>query len=221
MDPQTELASNFTIANYREIRGKLKSQESAAEEWKRVLDAFHRRISERFLKPIDELLNQDKHPSMRAGFAILALDCLLIDTIQSFREGRIKTGESSTAKSFRTFLKASSFSDFKSKDRGDFVDDVRNGLFHNGETRGNWKIQRGNGKLLLKENGSRIIDRTMFHDKIIVEFNQLCQDLEVPGSDQRKLFLNRMDGLTDFSAHRLKWRNRILAKFGRNKIRHS
>lgn len=197
MDLETELASKFTIGSYLEIRDKLSSQESS-EEWKLVLDAFHRRISERFLKPIEELLKQDKSLTMRSGFAILALDCLLIDTIQSFREGRIKTGETSTAKSFKNFLKAASFSDFKSKDRGEFFADVRNGLFHNGETRGNWKIRRDTDQLLLKKDNSRIINRSIFHERIIVEFNRLCQDLKVPESSQRRLFLDRMDALSGF-----------------------
>jgi hypothetical protein len=218
MDPETELASNFTIWNYLEIQVKLRSQDQeSSEEWKKVLDAFRRRISERFLKPIEELLKQDKNPTMRSGFAILALDCLLIDTIQSFREGRIKTGESSTAKSFKTFLKAASFSDFKSKDRGEFFADVRNGLFHNGETRGNWKIRRDTDQLLLKTDNSRVINRSIFHKRIIVEFDQLCRDLEVPGSDQRRLFLNRMDGLSGCSRDYPKLIDRILAMLGRHK----
>ncbi len=216
MDLETELASKFTIGSYLEIRDKLSSQESS-EEWKRVLDAFHRRISERFLKPIEELLKQDKSLTMRSGFAILALDCLLIDTIQSFREGRIKTGETSTAKSFKNFLKAASFSDFKSKDRGEFFADVRNGLFHNGETRGNWKIRRDTDQLLLKKDNSRIINRSIFHERIIVEFNRLCQDLKVPESSQRRLFLDRMDALSGLSKQKQHWIERMLSKFGVSK----
>src|SRR5437867_2972694 len=64
---------------------------------------MRRRVCERFLQPIRELERFDKRESspFRQGFAIAALDCLLIDTIQSFREGLARLAQ-------HTALKASS-----------------------------------------------------------------------------------------------------------------
>src|ERR1700738_4039920 len=106
MDPTTELASDFTVARYTALRPHFTSTEPDASAWSEAIDAMRRRIHERFLTPIRELArfdDLDKLPS-RPGFAILALDCLLIDTIQSFREGRVSTGDVSPAHSFKTFL---------------------------------------------------------------------------------------------------------------------
>jgi hypothetical protein len=141
MDKDTEIASDFTVGRYEEIRVTLNTAGPDNAEWQEILNAFERRIQQRFLRPIKELEvhdeeDRDQRPT-RAGFAIMILDCVLIDTIQSFREGREITGEMSSAKSFKTFLKSPRFSEFKSKDREDFVEYVRHALLHNGETRKN------------------------------------------------------------------------------------
>jgi hypothetical protein len=78
MDPTTELASNFTVARYHELRPALASDQRNEDAWTEVLGAFERRIQERFLRPIQALENT-RDSTVVPGFAILALDCLLID----------------------------------------------------------------------------------------------------------------------------------------------
>ena len=84
----TELASGFTVKDYKDIRDRLLADD--AEAWALALGVLRRRVSERVLKPVEALAQHDQEEPMpfRPGFAIVALDCLLIDTIQSFREGR-------------------------------------------------------------------------------------------------------------------------------------
>lgn len=82
-------------ANSNERRGQFSHLRSTTRDqpdesaWREVIDAVQRRIQERYLTPIEELARFDDEDELpyRPGFAILALDCLLIDTIQSFREG--------------------------------------------------------------------------------------------------------------------------------------
>lgn len=197
MNINTEIASSFTVEHYRKIRSKLDDLYELNDEWNKLLDAFDRRIQERFIRPIGELLKHDSNEenSMRPGFSILALDCLLIDTIQSFREGRKSTGEVSPAKSFKDFLKDEMSDFFNHEDRRDFFGDVRNGLFHNGETRGNWKIRKDSYPLIKKEGETRIINRDLFHKQIELAFTKLCTDLKSHDITHRKLFLDRMDDL--------------------------
>ena len=198
MNSDTEIASAFTVGRYKEIRSALDPGTPDAAEWSEVLSAFRRRILERFLWPISELSIHDKEDVLptRPGFAILALDCLLIDTIQSFREGRVSTGEISPAASFKTFLKTPLFSDFKSRDREDFFKYVRNALLHNGETREEWKIRIDPPSLLVKDKstGTRTINRRKFHIGVVREFRLLCSNLKL-SLEARRLFLRRMDAL--------------------------
>ncbi|MGB8477923.1 MAG: gamma-glutamylcyclotransferase family protein [Acidobacteriaceae bacterium] len=196
MDEATELASMFTVRDYFEMRESLYKADSS-DEWKKVLNAFRRRIRERFLRPINELAKNDKREGDKIvpGFAMMTLDCLLIDTIQSFREGRGSTVELSPARSFKNFLGAEAFSEFTANDAGDFFNSVRNGLFHNGETRGGWRIRRDYTALLTKCGDARIINRRVFHSRVVLEFRRLCRDLKSPNTELRKFFLRRMDAL--------------------------
>lgn len=154
MEPTTELASDFTVADYTALRPRLSDAEPNTGAWCTVIDAMRRRIQERFLTPVQELARFDDQDPLpyRPGFAILALDCLLIDTIQSFREGRVSTGDVSPANSFKTFLSAPRFSDFTNKDRSEFFQYVRNAIFHNGETRKDWKIRISTGRMLERDH---------------------------------------------------------------------
>jgi len=208
MDPTTELASNFSVARYHELRPSLTGAEPSAVAWQEVLDAMHRRIRERFLVPMRELARFDRHDELpyRPGFAILALDCLLIDTIQSFREGRVSTGEVSPAQSFKTFLSSPRFSDFKKSDRGEFFQYVRNAILHNGETRKDWKARIDTKRMLERDpnTGTRIINRRLFHAAVVREFRQLFATLKKRDSQTRQQFLRRMDAMGGFPVEQLK-----------------
>jgi hypothetical protein len=101
----TEIASGFTAGDYRRVRASLDPVEPTTAEWTEVLSAFKRRMIERFLRPIRELARYDKndHLPYRPGAAILALDCLLIDTLEAFQEGRGSTNEISPHARSRIF----------------------------------------------------------------------------------------------------------------------
>ncbi len=197
MDPNTEIAANFTVGDYLSLRESLSSTGSPTSAWDRLIRVFQQRINERFLRPIDALFGLDDTDfAARPGFAIMTLDCLLIDTLQSFREGRTSTGESSTAKSFLRFLNsAPAFAAWSRRDKNKFYSQVRNALFHNGETRGNWKIRRDTMKPLTEDGDSRILNRNLFHDAICSEYERFCSELGGDSEEMRSNFLKRMNAL--------------------------
>lgn len=194
----TELASNFTVGRYRELRSNL-PLEGVGASWGEVVCAVRRRISEQFLIPIRELERYDKRAELpfRPGFAILALDCLLIDTIQSFREGRVSTGEVSPAQTFKQFLSSPRFADFSGSDRGEFFNYVRNGILHNGETRKDWKVRIDTPRMLHRdqETGTKTINRRLFHAAVICEWRDLLTQLRTGQAAPREPFLRRMDAI--------------------------
>jgi hypothetical protein len=202
MDPTTELASGFTVAQYQELRPHLTDDAPDEESWREVITAMQRRILERFLSPIEELARFDEEDELpfRPGFAILALDCLLIDTIQSFREGRVVTGEISPAQSFKVFLSSPRFADFGKNDRGDFFQYVRNAILHNGETRKDWKIRIDTEQMLRRDpiTKTRTINRRHFHAAIEGEFQDLISLLETGNRQTRARFLKRLDAMAAF-----------------------
>jgi len=62
--------------------------------WEEGIRIFEERIKSRYIEPADLLVENDskRNPiDRRYGFSIMAIDCLLIETIQSFKEGRTDT----------------------------------------------------------------------------------------------------------------------------------
>jgi len=201
MDFSTEFASNFTFARYHELREDLIADERrAAAAWEELIGAVERRMNERFLTPINQLARFDDEDILpyRPGFAILALDCLVIDTIQSLREGRAKTVAVSPAYSFKTFLKSDRFSEFKPKDRGDFFGYVRNAILHNGETRNGWKIRIDTESMIESVSGTKTINRRLFHSAVEAEFRDLLDLVRSGDAETRKSFLRRLDAMAEF-----------------------
>jgi len=148
--------------------------EANDQDWQQAITVFDKRMHERFWLCIETLLdikteplkplnaaNPDrpipKETLITTGFAIMALRCLLIETLQFFRAGEgpkkphqsCRTPENcaaaapSTRQAFISFL--TECLSFERPEAKDFNDDVRNGIFHQGETR-RWVIKRDEPK---------------------------------------------------------------------------
>jgi hypothetical protein len=120
------------------------------------------RHTEKFFEPIGSL-RAEAESKWGYGFAIMALCSLLVETIQSYWEGWPSTNKSElkklenrkppaeyaikrsewpdTRKAFEDFFSNPVFEPhFPSVDGGEFYDCIRNGLLHQGQTKGGWKI---------------------------------------------------------------------------------
>ena len=88
MSESTKLSSSTTVAQYRTLE--------AAGDRKAIGQFFVERFDERYFRPIED--SSSKH-----GFAVLAVACLVIETLESFYQGRPDTKNVST-QMFRDFL---------------------------------------------------------------------------------------------------------------------
>lgn len=89
---------HWTIEDYQKI-------DFAQEEgWQRAIDIFEDRIQWRFLEIIAQIERNEF-----AGFAVMALDCLLIETLQQFYEGQETTPPRKSKEYFCRFLTETSF----------------------------------------------------------------------------------------------------------------
>lgn len=193
MDDKTEIAPQKYVRDWKSIRPMLDSAD--AQEWVEAIAILEARITSRFLRPIAAI-----EKIGYSGFAIMTLDCLLIDTIQSFREGRQDGSEESTATSFKKFLtKSRHFRQyFQAQDAKSFFSNVRCGLMHDGETRSGWRVRTDTSELLSRDPASRdrIVNRKLFHQGILREFADLIDELRRGETlNLRKNFLKRMDGI--------------------------
>ena len=62
-------------------------------DWETAIAIFQDRLETRYLEHIRRLLGH-----RTSGFAVLALDCVVIETMEQFRQGTQKTGRNSQRK---------------------------------------------------------------------------------------------------------------------------
>ncbi|MDZ4252515.1 MAG: hypothetical protein U1A72_08065 [Sulfuritalea sp.] len=139
----TKLSSRITISRYREL-------EQVRD--KAGLGVFIKeRFEERYFKPLEDSVS--KH-----GFTILAVACLVIETLESFYQGRADT-HGKSAKMFSDFLRRETPLKVFGSSCNWFFKDIRCAILHQGEVRGGWRIWRKGP--LLDMNG-KTINATQF-----------------------------------------------------------
>jgi hypothetical protein len=195
MDAKTEIASGFTVGQYLSMRDTLDPLDVATQEWSEVLDAFERRMMERFWGPIHQLEVDDA--LIRPGFAIVALCCMVIETLNSFENGSPLASRGPSKLRFIEFLEeriGMAHADAVSLYRA-----VRNKLLHDGETRENWKILRGKDKeIVTKQQFARVLNRIPFRKALEREYRLYCGRLRMQDqAELRKHFLSRLNILCD------------------------
>jgi len=168
---------------------------SAEEGWQRAIDIFEDRIRFRFLDIVEAI--QDYEFS---GFAVMALDCLLIETLQQFRKGTTETPWGDAEAYFRDFLTETAFKEHFNCDQAKkFRDQIRNGILHQAETKSTSRIWIRSATPLVRytpdETGLEI-NRNLFHQKLVQVFKEYVNALRKnvpPDQDLRRNFRTKMN----------------------------
>ncbi len=161
--------------------------------WQQAVTILEDRIRGRFFRPISLIENEDG-----AGFAVLALNCLLLETLQQFREGKSETPYKKNKEYFVKFLTETSFNEFFDKTLAmEFYDQIRNGILHQGEVKGSSLVTVRKDVPLVRRtsdcNGLEI-NRKHFNQRLQKVFDEYVVALRNPASDQlRKRFKDKMD----------------------------
>lgn len=134
-EKKTKLTASVSVSDYR----KLVEAENREALGRFIVERF----DERYFRPVCN--SSSKH-----GFAIMAVACLVIETLESFYQGLADT-KGRSKKMFREFFKRNrSLGGFGQGDDW-FYTNIRCGILHQAETRGGWKILRS-GALLDCQN---------------------------------------------------------------------
>jgi hypothetical protein len=177
-----KIAGRKTIKEWEDLVGKvgedekLKIDYNSNEKWDEVFDFFEERIKTRYINPINAILNMKSYNG--EGFAVVNLQCSLIETIESFINGWVyshkprgwfKNGQKSevinNACIFKSFFANRIIIKDLKIDGGDFYESVRCGLLHETQTKNNWKINLDTEKIGLsydEKDGKKIIYRENF-----------------------------------------------------------
>ena len=180
------------------IRPKLKNSYDYDLVWEEVIKLFKQRIDDFYFNPIDNIL---KPNSKRGeGFAIVTLQCALIETFAAFKLGKIYNSKSSknspkyeysgSGKFFVDFLLTEHIfqGHFFTIDAGgvkkinnpynakEFYERVRCGLMHEARTKDDWRItanpkKTGNNRFIGNDGYDKVIHRTILNSKLQDYFN--------------------------------------------------
>jgi len=161
-----EIAKGISAELYK----KLDLTIQASQDWDKAFEYFDKRISERYLEPVDVLIAYEKSKfpiEKKFGFTIFAIDCLLIETLQSFYEG-ITDSSGHSQRLFKNFLMQRDYfksyfeTDYEAKQ---FYINFRCGILHQAQTFGDTKIWSV-GELIRKEGNYQIVNRIEFHNAV-------------------------------------------------------
>lgn len=172
---ETKLSSSTTVSRYQAL---VKAGDRAA-----LASFVIERFEERYFRPVID--SKSKH-----GFAVMAIACLIIETLESFYQGREDTkGESK--KMFRDFFDRHSELGAFGQCDGWFFTDIRCGILHQAETRNGWKIIR-RGPLL--ESKTKVINAAALLKQLQVAVRRYAKEIQ---SDEKlwKNFCKKVDAI--------------------------
>lgn len=138
---ETQLSKRVTVDDYKQFEKHADKQAIAA--------FIVERFDERYFNPV--MNSSSKH-----GFTMMAVGCLVIEALESFRQGWLDTDNSGKKQEEKVypfnkfFQQPSELSAFNAISV-EFYKNIRCGILHQSEARGGWRIRRS-GVLLDLEN---------------------------------------------------------------------
>ena len=192
-----KISPNYTCTNWPQDLSNRYSP-----NWDKAIDILRDRFDGRYIKPLEVLVNHDqKSIRTNVGFIVMSIDSLLIETLNQFYLGLTHTTEKYhrnnpdtnfkwSWQAFRDFFEHSkNFPDFKTDTAlcKIFFDQIRCGLLHQAESKINSLINLKEDQLVKRIDAvdptkGIIINRKIFHECLIKDFEQYYQDLSNPES---------------------------------------
>jgi hypothetical protein len=207
------------LSRWLNIREKIKESYVVDKNWKESVDLFKSRIQNKFFDPMEGVIKEKRLKG--EGFAIVTVQCALLESLAAFRHGKIfnhEKNEKSPSYEYRRshelyidFLNSADIFrdnfytiDSKGKKQNgkpfkadDFYKNVRCGLIHEGKTKGNWTIKASKKKvktekLFIESNGQTIsLYRTILHYRLKEYLDSYCVELVMNDNQNLRKYFAR------------------------------
>lgn len=195
-----------TSADWQALRPRLSA--SDPEAWREAFtDFYETRLSLRYLHPIKVF--QDNGTFQGEGFAIVAIQCSLIEFLESTEQGKnyryLRRGEAlgpyeykSSQDIFISFLTGRTpFSaTFDEVTAQDFYIGVRCGLLHEARTKNGWRIRANSSSGAVVGVTERIVYRDNFQDALLAYVKNYGERL-MHEPNLQKAFIRKFDSLCE------------------------
>ncbi|NOK65661.1 MAG: hypothetical protein GFH25_541182n177 [Chloroflexi bacterium AL-N10] len=158
-------------------------------DWEEGANIVRDRIHGRYLAQIETLENHlDDEIWEYSGFLIIAVDCMVIETLNQFYLGIEDTNQVYSRRnreSFRDFFNRSQFFNAHFDDDRSFIfyDHIRNGLLHQAQTKKDTLINFREPEMVKQVNPTNIedgiiVNRSLFHESLFNELNSYIEKLK-------------------------------------------
>lgn len=157
---------NISLAKYKKDTEEInvtiqKYNEYVIDKNKELIAEFlYQRLYKRYLKPFEFEDEDSKYRNdYKNGFSIMANCCLLIETLESFKNGWEDSNRKSESAFKKFFTSEQNFKVFE-KINKEFYANVRCGILHQGETTAGYRINRSETDLYNPE--TKTINAVLF-----------------------------------------------------------
>lgn len=180
----------------------------STETWTSAADVVLRaRLNRLYFDPIHRLTRKQGEPGQGEGFAILTIQCSVLEFLAALREGwsfkhghKVHGADNFYGNSkllYTTFLReeepfASSFT--TAERANDFYTDIRCGLVHEGQTKNSWRIWRGKPSDPLIDFERKAIHRDVMQRHIETYLDRYCGELAT-SDELQQAFIRKFDHL--------------------------
>ena len=147
-----------------------------------IADLIETRLIERYIAPFE------MKSKLKSGFSMMAVACLLIETIDCFKQGVDDTRGETKQCFVRFFENEPLFVAFKTRSE-DFYHNVRCGLLHQGETKKGWRINRKSDTDLRKVKN---INAQLFISNLKLVIQNYATDLKQSDFDDSIIWENAL-----------------------------
>jgi hypothetical protein len=181
------LCYQFSKSQWQALSPKLDAGDESA--WQTAIDVFEKRINERFLSCIEALdragtaFGSVEVDRCVPGFSIMAICCLLVESLQGFRE-KPPAGETEATYISQKFLQLPAFGGaFDEGAAHQFLTGIRNGILHEAETR-KWVIRKNRpaNRIVAPLQDGYELNRTLFCAALKTEFERYLGELRNSGN---------------------------------------
>jgi hypothetical protein len=178
-----ELSSSTTVARYLAL--------VQAGDRLALGEFIRSRFDERYFAPVES--SPKKH-----GFAMMAIGCAVIETLESFYQGLADTRGVSN-RMFREFFRRPTGLAVFASDDDWFYRDIRCGILHQSETRGGWLVIR-EGPLL--DASAKAINATRFLRELRKAVDSYALEIQTDGACWAN-FQRKMTAVCENCGHNL------------------
>ncbi|ARU63691.1 hypothetical protein CBW65_23705 [Tumebacillus avium] len=196
------IAPNYTLDECKQLFFNL-TVSSDNDTWEEALEIFSDRMDARFFDAIQLLLEQCHRKGQQwqhnLSFSIMALNCLLIETLQQFYEGLESTPSRRNQDAFRKFLRRSVHFNFPRAIADQFYGKIRCGILHQAETKDNVALSFTNFGPMVEytEHGWLVFNVNYVTEALIKEYVDYCNRLRLSSETElRQNFINKMIYIT-------------------------